>query len=119
MALNEIYRDGFSLPLNFGSVDPSVDSGDFVVVDGLRGVAETDAVERADGDWYATVRMIGVFVGTTAEAATVGEAFYLAAGATNGVAVTDDDDTGSNFLVGYAIAPKAIGAGDVWIRVNN
>lgn len=117
MALNEIYRDGFSLPLNFGSSDPSVDSGDFVVVDGLRGVAETDAVERADGDWYATVRMIGVFAGTTADAVTVGDPIYLAAAATVGTAMTTT--VGSNELVGYAVAPKGAGAGDVWVRVNN
>jgi predicted RecA/RadA family phage recombinase len=58
-----------------------------------------------------------VYAGTTADAVTVGDALYLAAAATSGTALTTT--VGSNELVGYAIAAKGAGAGDVWVRVNN
>lgn len=117
MALNEIYKDGDSLPINFGTSDPGIVSGEFVSFGSLRGVAETTATERPDGDWYATIRLKGVFAGTTADAVTVGAALYLASAATNGTALTTT--VGSNKLVGYAVAPKGSGAGSVWVRVNN
>ncbi len=118
MALNEIYRDGDSLPINFGTSDPSIASGEFVsITTVLYGVAETAATERTDGDWYATIRFKGVFSGTTADAVTVGAPIYLAAAATNGTALTTT--SAGNRLVGYAVAPKGAGAGDVWVRVNN
>lgn len=117
MALNEIYKDGDSLPINFGTSDPGIVSGEFVSFGSLYGVAETTATERPDGDWYATIRFKGVFAGTTADAVTVGAALYLASGATNGTALTTTAST--NKLVGYAVAPKGSGAGSVWVRVNN
>ena len=117
MALNEIYKDADSLSYNFGSSDPSISSGDFVVIGGIRGVAETDAVQRADGDYWATVRHVGVFTGTTADAVTVGAAIYLASAATSGTALTTTAT--SNELVGYAIEAKGAGAGNVKVRVNN
>lgn len=117
MALNEIYKDGDSLPINLGSSDPAIASGDFVVFGSLRGVAETAATERPDGDWYATIRFVGVFAGTTASAATVGAPIYLADSATKGTALTAVST--DNELVGYAVAPKGAVAGDVWVRVNN
>lgn len=117
MALNEIYKDGDSLPINLGSSDPAIVSGNFVAFGSLRGVAETTATERPDGDWYATIRFVGVFAGTTADAVTVGAPIYLAAEATKGTALTTTAT--SNELVGYAVAPKGAVAGDVWVRVNN
>jgi len=118
MALNEINRDGFSLSYNFGTSDPSIASGEFVwITAGIRGVAETAAVERADGDWYATIRTIGVFQGTTADAVTEGAALYIAAAATNGTALTTT--AGSNKLIGYAVGPKGSGAGNINVRINN
>lgn len=121
MALNQIYKDADGLSYNLGAVNPNIDSGDFVVLGGIRGVAETDAELRADGNYWVTLRHIGVFAAETTEAATVGEAFYLDAAATSGLTVTDDDNLGANFLVGYAVAPKSVsvGAEAVWIRVNN
>jgi len=116
MALNEVYANGESL--NY-VVNSAVDSGDFVVLGGIVGVAETDAELGADSAYYATLRHIGVFRGTTADAATVGAAIYIAAGATYGTALTTDDDTGSNELVGYAIRSKGAVAGDVFVRINN
>jgi predicted RecA/RadA family phage recombinase len=116
MALNEVYADGESLNYH---VDAAVESGDFVVLGGIVGVAETDAVEGPDGDDYATLRHIGVFRGTTADAVTIGAAIYLAGGVTFGTALTTDSDTGSNELVGHAIKAKGAVAGDVFVRINN
>lgn len=118
MALNEIYKDGDSLPINFGTSDPGIASGEFVsITTNLYGVAETTATERPDGDWYATIRFTGVFAGTTSDAVTVGAPIYLASAATNGTALTTTSL--GNQLVGYAVAPKGSGAGSVWVRVNN
>lgn len=115
MALNEVYKDGHSL--NY-VVNQNVESGDFVwLTNGIRGVAETDAELGADGSYYATLRHIGVFRGTTADAVTVGAAIYLASAATYGTALTTT--VGSNKLVGYAIKAKGAVAGDVHVRINN
>lgn len=116
MALNEVNVNGESL--NY-VVNSAVASGDFVVLGGIVGVAETSAALGADSSYYATVRHIGVFRGTTADAVAVGAAIYLAAGATYGTALTTDSDTGSNELVGYAVKAKGAVAGDVFVRINN
>jgi predicted RecA/RadA family phage recombinase len=117
MALNQIYANADSLSYNLGAVDPAIVSGEFVVIGGIVGVAETDAALRADGNYWVTLRHVGVFAGTTADAVAVGDALYIAAAATNGTALTTTA-TG-NELVGYAIAAKGAVAGDVWVRVNN
>jgi predicted RecA/RadA family phage recombinase len=114
MALNEVYANGESI--NY-VVNSAVESGDFVVLGGIVGVAETDAVEGADGDDYATLRHIGVFRGTTADAVTVGAAIYLASEATFGTALTTTST--DNELVGYAVKAKGAVAGDVFVRINN
>ena len=116
MALNEINKHGESL--NY-PVNAAVTSGDFVVLGGIVGVAETDAIEGADGDDYATLRHEGVFFGTTSDEVAVGDAIYLASGATYGTALTTDADSGSNELVGYAVKAKAAVAGNVHVRINN
>ena len=114
MALNEVYANGESI--NY-VVNSAVESGDFVVLGGIVGVAETDATEGADGSHYATLRHIGVFRGTTADAVTVGAPIYLASAATYGTALTTT--VGSNKLVGHAIKAKGAVAGDVFVRINN
>jgi predicted RecA/RadA family phage recombinase len=114
MALNEVYVNGESL--NY-EVDEEVKSGDFVVLGGIVGVAETSAKEGPDGNHYATLRHIGVFRGETTSAVDVGDAIYLASAATFGTALTKT--VGSNKLVGYAIKAKGAGAGDVFVRINN
>ena len=116
MALNEINVNGESL--NY-VVNSAVATGDFVVLGGIVGVAETSAALGADTSYYATVRHIGVFRGTTADAVAVGAAIYLAGAATYGTALTTDSDTGSNELVGYAVKAKGAVAGDVHVRINN
>jgi len=114
MALNEVYANGESL--NY-PVNSAVTSGDFVVLGGIVGVAETDAALAADSNYYATLRHIGVFTGTTSEAVAVGDALYLASAATYGTALTTT--VGSNELVGYAIEAKGAVAGNVKVRINN
>ena len=114
MALNEVYANGESL--NY-PVNSAVASGDFVVLGGIVGVAETDAALAADTNYYATLRHIGVFTGTTSEAVAVGDALYLASAATYGTALTTT--VGSNELVGYAIEAKGAVAGNVKVRINN
>ncbi len=114
MALNEVYANGESLAY---PVNENVASGDFVVLGGIVGVAETSATEGDDSDHYATLRHIGVFRGTTADEVTVGEAIYLASEATYGTALTTTST--DNEFVGYAVKAKAAVAGDVHVRINN
>jgi predicted RecA/RadA family phage recombinase len=114
MALNEVYANGESI--NY-PVNSAVTSGMFVVLGGIVGVAETDATQAADSNYYATLRHIGVFTGTTSEAVAVGDALYLASAATYGTALTKT--VGSNEFVGYAIEAKGAVAGNVKVRINN
>lgn len=125
MALNEIYRDGESIAY---PVNAAVRSGMFVVLGGtagatgaaatgIVGVAETDATLGEDGNYYATLRHIGVFTGTTAAATSPGTALYLASAATYGTALSTTAT--SNYFVGYAIATKGATAGNALVRVNN
>ena len=114
MALNEVYANGESLAY---PVNQNVDSGDFVVLGGIVGVAETDAKLGDDSSYYATLRHIGVFRGTTSDAVSVGDAIYLASAATYGTALTTT--AGGNELVGYAVKAKTAVAGDVHVRINN
>jgi predicted RecA/RadA family phage recombinase len=125
MATNEIYRDGEAIAYK---VNSAVESGMFVVLGGtagatdaaatgIRGVAETDAELGEDGNYYATIRHIGVFIGTTASAAAPGTALYLASAATYGTALTTTAT--SNYFVGHAINTKGATAGDAFVRVNN
>ena len=114
MALNEVYVDGESL--NY-PVNQAVTSGMFVVLGGIVGVAETSAAQGADSAYYATLRHIGVFRGTTSDAVTVGAAIYLASEATYGTALTTTST--DNEFVGYAVKAKGAVAGDVFVRINN
>ena len=114
MALNEVYANGESITY---PVNENVASGDFVVLGGIVGVAETSAVEGEDSNHYATLRHIGVFRGTTSDAVSVGDAIYLASEATYGTALTTTAT--DNELVGYAVKAKGAVAGDVYVRINN
>jgi predicted RecA/RadA family phage recombinase len=120
MALNEIYANGDSL--NY-AVNAAVNSGDFVVLGNIRGVAEVDAKLGDDTLYYATLRHVGVFTGTTTDTAAiaVGAPIYLASGATYGVALTADGDDGDNELVGYAFRGKGstTGTQTIAVRINN
>lgn len=114
MALNEVYAEAESLDY---PVNAAVVSGDFVVLGSIRGVAETSAKTGADGNTYATLRHVGVFTGTTADAVAVGAAVYLASAATYGQALTTT--ASGNKLVGYAVRAKGATAGNVHVRINN
>lgn len=118
MALNEVYAEALSL--NY-VVNSSVESGDFVVlVDpltstaGIVGVAEVDAKLGADSNYYATLRHVGVFTGTSTEAFAAGQGVYLATGEYG----TELATSGSH-LVGRAVKAKDAVAGDVHVRINN
>ena len=114
MALNEVYANGESI--NYVVPSATV-TGDFVVLGGIVGVAETSAALGSDSAYHATLRHIGVFTGTTSEAVAVGDALYLASAATRGTALTKT--VGSNKFVGYAIEAKTAVAGNVKVRINN
>ena len=114
MATNEYITNADSL--NY-PVDADVVSGDFVVLGSLRGVAEVVATEGDDGVFYCTLRHVGVFIGTTADAVTVGAPLYLAGGETFGQALTTTAT--DNELVGHAYRAKGAGAGNVYVRINN
>lgn len=120
MAMNEIYAEAESL--NY-AVNSAVNSGDFVVLGGIRGVAEVDAKLGDDTLYYATLRHQGVFTGTTTDTAAiaVGAPIYLADEATYGTALTSDSDTGANELVGYAFRAKGstTGTQTIAVRINN
>lgn len=118
MAANEVFRDAFSASYDLGSSDPTILSGEFVwISDGLVGVAETDSELREDGRYWATIRHIGGFIGTTSDAVAVGAALYLASAATHGTALTTT--ASSNKLVGYSMTRKGGTAGNVTVRINN
>jgi len=128
MATNEIYRDADSLSYSFGSSDPGISSGDFVTLSAtapgsLWGVAETDAELRADGNYWATIRHVGVFLGTTSVTGAIarGANLYItAASAPSNSVVTNDAAAGANFLIGKALEAKGTttGAQPIKVRVN-
>ena len=129
MALNEILRDGFSVSYSFGTTNPGVASGDFVTLSAaapgtLHGVAETTATLREDGNFYATIRHIGVFSGTTTDTAAIprGTSLFLtAANAPGATVVTAAPAAGANFFIGVAAEAKGstTGSQPIKVRVNN
>jgi len=93
-----------------------VDSGELVEVGSLHGVAVTDVANGATG----VLALEGVFtlpkqVGAAGDAvAAAGDPVYFKTGK-----VTGDDDTGSNLLVGYALAAAAQAVATVQVRLSN
>lgn len=129
MATNELYRDADSLPYivqneSAPGADDSVKSGDLVVfASGLVGVAETDAVKREDGNWWATVRTQGVWgFPYTGALANAGVAVYASAtpAAGKGVIGTFAGTTSaSNTKIGTLYLPKTgSGAGTAYVRLG-
>lgn len=109
MALNEIYTKADELVFPVAS---TVKSGNLVQVGQIVGVAQNDAVQGEDGNWYATLKLNGVFKLTTAVAVTVGQAVYVtSAGVVNVTA-------SGNKFIGHAIKAKTTStAGDVYVRL--
>jgi len=109
MALNEIYTIGNELVLPVAS---TVNSGDLVQVGQIIGVAQNDAVLGEDGNYYATLKLNGVFKLTTSVAVTVGAAMYVTSGGVINVTAT------SNKFIGHAVTAKSgTTAGDIYVRL--
>lgn len=109
MALNEIYTKADELVFPVAS---TVNSGDLVQVGQVVGIAQNDAVLGEDGNYYATLKLNGVFKLTTSVAVTVGQAVYVTSGGVINVTAT------SNKFIGHAIKAKAgTSAGDVYVRL--
>lgn len=118
MALNELYRDGVSLPYD---VTPAVQSGDLVVfASGLVGVAEIDATERESGVPKATVRVDGVFGFPFTGALVAGTAIYASttAVAGRGTVGTLTTTATDNVRVGTVVRTKGTGAGTAYVNLN-
>lgn len=110
MALNEIYNDANSLVFPVAS---TVKSGNLVQVGQVVGVAENDAVQGEDGNWYATLKLNGVFELSTLVAVTVGAPMYVTSA---GVVTTVST---SNKAIGHAIKAKTTTtAGPVYVRLH-
>lgn len=117
MSMNEIYRDGVSLPYPVAS---TVESSDLVAfASGLVGVAEVDAKLGEDGStYYATIRHDGVFaIPAGANAGGIGDSALI---------TTASVPSGN---VGEAVALGATGTkigtivninndGDVYVNLN-
>ena len=109
MALNEIYTNGNELVLPVAS---TFNSGDLVQVGQIIGVAQNDAVLGEDGNYYATLKLNGVFKLTTSVAVTVGAAMYVTSGGVINVTAT------SNKFIGHAVTAKSgTTAGDIYVRL--
>jgi predicted RecA/RadA family phage recombinase len=109
MALNEIYTKADELVFPVAS---TVNSGNLVQVGQVVGIAQNDAVLGEDGNYYATLKLNGVFKLTTSVAVTVGQAVYVTSGGVINVTAT------SNKFIGHAIKAKAgTSAGDVYVRL--
>lgn len=110
MALNEIYKDGneLVLPVAEGTV-----SGALVQVGALVGLAQKDAWEGEDGNFYTTLKLNGVVKLTTSVAVSVGAAVYMTSGGVINVTAS------GNKFIGHAVKAKAgTSAGDVYVRLT-
>lgn len=111
MAANEVYAQAESLVLPVAS---TVKSGDPLLIGAIKGVALKDAYAGEDGNYYTTVKFVGVFRLTVTGTLTVGAAVYI----TSGGAL--NTTSAGNTLYGYAIKPKtASGAAEAWVRIWN
>lgn len=97
-------------------VPETVVSGNLVRVDELVGIAEIDAFEGPDGNFYTTVALEGIAHATITGAVTAGAALYTAT-AGPGAATLTVTGTGGNKPVGYATRDKGTGEGEVWFKL--
>ena len=110
MALNEIYSEADSLVFPVAS---TVVSGQLVHVGQVVGIAEHNAKQGEDGNYYATLKLSGVFELSTLVAVTVGANIYL-----TGAGVVTTVSTGNKFI-GHAIKAKTTTvAGPVYVRLH-
>jgi predicted RecA/RadA family phage recombinase len=109
MALNEIYKVASELVFPVAS---TVVSGDLVQVGQVVGVAQQDAVLGEDGNYYATLKLDGVFKFSTLVAVTVGANVYVTSAGVINVTAS------GNKFIGHAIKAKTTTtAGDVYVRL--
>lgn len=104
MALNEIYKYANELPFE---VADTVVSGDLVQVGELVGVAQMDAYEAEDGNFYTTLKLDGAFKFETAGTFSVGDPAYFDG--------TDVTDVNTDKLLGHVVALPA--ADEVVVRL--
>lgn len=102
MALNEIYVDANELSL---PVHSTVESGDFVKVGDLVGVALVDAKVGEDAANYATVKLSGAFkiASKTGDSFTVGAKAYGVANSTSGKIPEAQVSSSSAKLIGHVV----------------
>lgn len=102
MALNEIYKDASQLVF---PVHTSVDSGMFVKVGDIVGVAQNDAVTGENGSTYATLMLEGAhtIAFKTGDTFDVGQKAYGVANATTGIIAEVQESSTSAKLVGHVI----------------
>lgn len=118
MALNELFRDGDSLPYD---VTAAVASGDLVVfASGLVGAAETDAEPRDSGVNKATIRVKGVFGFPFTGALVAGTVIYASTTASAGLGTVGTLTTTAtnNTRVGTVYRTKGSGAGIAYVNLN-
>lgn len=109
MALNEVYTNANELVLPVAS---TVNSGDLVQVGQIVGVAQNDAVQGEDGNYYATLKLNGVFRLTTSVAVTMGAAVYVTSQGVINVTAS------GNKFIGHAVTAKSsTTAGDIHVRL--
>lgn len=109
MALNEIYKVASELVFPVAS---TVKSGDLVQVGQVVGVAQQDAVLGEDGNYYATLKLDGVFKFSTLVAVTVGQSVYVTSAGVINVTAS------GNKFIGHAVTAKAgTSAGDIYVRL--
>ena len=121
MATNEIFKDADSLPWKVAS---DVDSGDIVVfASGLVGIAETDAEQREDGAYWATVRTKGVWaIPVTAGTAFAGGiSVYASSTPSAGLGVKGTwagTTSSSNTKIGTVYRAAGTTATSVYVRIG-
>ncbi len=97
-------------------VPDTIVSGDLVRVGSLVGIAQIDATEGEDGNFYTTLALEGIAHSPITGAVTVGQPLYTAT-AGPGVATLTTTAT-SNKAVGIATRAKGSGAGQVWYKLT-
>jgi predicted RecA/RadA family phage recombinase len=102
MALNEIYKDASQLVF---PVHTSVDSGDFVKVGDIVGVAQNDAVTGENGSTYATLMLEGAhsIPFKSGDTFDVGQKAYGVANSTSGIIPEAQESSSSAKLIGHVI----------------
>lgn len=101
MALNEIYKDANQLVF---PVDSAVESGDFVKVGDIVGVAQNDAVTGEDGNTYATLMLAGAhkIAVKSGDTFDVGQKAYGVANGDNIIVEVQESATSAK-LVGHVV----------------